>query len=180
MLFRLRKNQPKLYWAVSNAFKAVFDAHKEKVVTHIKQEIDGRKEERYVYQLKANLPTELAQKRPTIRSIIAVERHKTINNRCSIDTSYYISSMSPKHKMLGHHIRQYWRIENSQLYVLGVVFKGDESRIALEGAVESLALFRRFVINILRQCEFGAPNQRRKIKKASWSDDYQARIFFGF
>ena len=47
--------------------------HIEKKSSHIKQEIHGRKEERYVYQLKANLPTELAQKWPTIRSIIAVE-----------------------------------------------------------------------------------------------------------
>ena len=179
VVVQVKKNQPKLYGAVSNAFQAVFDAHKEKVVTHIKQEIHGRKEERYVYQLKANLPTELAQKWPTIRSIIAVERHRTIKNKCSIDTSYYISSMSPRHKMLGHYIRQHWRIENSQHYVLDVVFKEDESRIALEGAVENLALFRRFVMNILRQCECGAPSQRSKIKKASWSDDYRARIFFG-
>ncbi|MDN4015237.1 ISAs1 family transposase, partial [Chryseobacterium gambrini] len=85
VVVQVKKNQPKLYGAVSNAFQAVFDAHKEKVVTHIKQEIHGRKEERYVYQLKANLPTELAQKWPTIRSIIAVERHRTIKNKCSID-----------------------------------------------------------------------------------------------
>lgn len=179
VVVQVKKNQPKLFDAVSNSFQAVFDANKEKVVTHIKQEIHGRKEERYVYQLKANLPTELAQKWPTIRSIIAVERHRTVKNKCSIDTSYYISSMSPKHKMLGHYIRQHWRIENSQHYVLDVVFKEDDSRIALEGAVENIALFRRFVMNILRQCECGAPSQRSKIKKASWSDDYRARIFFG-
>ncbi|WP_353763551.1 ISAs1 family transposase, partial [Shigella sp. FJ200714] len=39
VVVQVKKNQPKLYGAVSNAFQAVFDAHKEKVVTHIKQEI---------------------------------------------------------------------------------------------------------------------------------------------
>lgn len=99
VVVQVKKNKPKLY-------AAVFDAHKEKVVTHIKLEIHSRKEERYVYQLKAHLPTELIKKWPTIRSIIAVERHRAVKNKRSIDTSYYISSMSPKHKMLGHYICQ--------------------------------------------------------------------------
>lgn len=81
--------------------------------------------------------------------------------------------------MLGHYIRQHWRIENSQHYVLDVVLKEDDSRIALEGAVEYIALFRGFVMNILRQCECGAASQRSKIKKVGWSDDYRAKIFFG-
>ncbi|QHQ53552.1 hypothetical protein GWI30_22085 (plasmid) [Aeromonas media] len=33
---------------------------------------------------------------------------------------------------LGHYIRQHWRIENSQHYILDVVFNEDASRIAME------------------------------------------------
>ncbi|KYN84669.1 hypothetical protein ATY35_17935 [Vibrio cidicii] len=88
------------------------------MVTEIKQEHHGRKEERYVFQLKAKLPDELAEKWSTTRSIIAVERHRVIDGKGIIDTTYYISSMSPKHKLLGHYIRQRWLIENSQHYVL--------------------------------------------------------------
>ena len=101
------------------------------------------------------------------------------NGKGSVDTSYYISSMSPNHKLLGHYIRQHWRIENSQHYVLDVVFKEDNSRITLDGAVENIALFRRFVMNMLKQCDCGAPSQKVKLKKAGWNDDYRARIFFG-
>ena len=97
----------------------------------------------------------------------------------SEDTSYYISSMSPNHKLLGHYIRQHWRIENSQHYVLDIVFKEDNSRITLDGAVENIALFRRFVMNMLKQCDCGAPSQKVKLKKAGWNDNYRARIFFG-
>lgn len=132
-----------------------------------------------MFQLKANLPPELAIKWPTIRSIIAVERHRTIKGKGTVDTSYYVSSLSPKHKLLGHYIRQHWRIENSQHYVLDVVFKEDSSRICLDGAVENIALFRRFVMNMLKQCECGAPSQRQKLKKAGWCDDYRAKVFFG-
>lgn len=179
VVVQVKKNQPKLRDAVVEQFQSVFDAGKEKIITEIKQERHGRKEERYVFQLKAKLPNELKEKWPTIRSIIAVERHRVIQGKGTVDTSYYVSSMSPNHKMLGHYIRQHWRIENSQHYVLDVVFKEDNSRICLDGAVENLALFRRFVLNMLRQCECGASSQRQKLKKAGWCDNYRAKLFFG-
>ena len=34
IVVQVKKNQPKLYRAISNAFQAVFDAHREKVITH--------------------------------------------------------------------------------------------------------------------------------------------------
>ncbi|MEQ1969711.1 ISAs1 family transposase, partial [Xenorhabdus nematophila] len=63
--------------------------------------------------------------------------------------------------------------------ILDVVFKEDDSRIVLEGAIENLALFRRLVLNMVRQCDCGAPSQRNKLKKASGCDDYRAKVFFG-
>ncbi|MQL50593.1 ISAs1 family transposase [Photorhabdus khanii] len=179
VVVQVKKNQPKLWEAIQSQFQAVFDAGKEKIVTEIKQTVHGRKEERDVFQLKAAFPPEIAKKWPTIRSIIAVERHRTRNGKGTVDTSHYVNSFSPRHKLLGHSIRQHWRIENSQHYILDVVFKEDDSRIVLDGAIENLALFRRFVLNMLKQCDCGAPSQRNKLKKAGWSDDYRARVFFG-
>ncbi|MGU5533232.1 transposase, partial [Aeromonas caviae] len=80
---------------------------------------------------------------------------------------------------LGHYIRQHWRIENSQHYILDVVFNEDASRIAMEDAVENMALFRRFVLNIVKQSNCGARSQRNKLKRAGWNDDYRAQLFFG-
>lgn len=50
----------------------------------------------------------------------------------------------------------------------------------MDDAVEHMALFRRFVLNILKQSECGAPSQRNKLKKAGWNDDYRAQLFFGW
>ncbi|KOY63498.1 transposase [Photorhabdus heterorhabditis] len=179
VVVQVKKNQPHLWEAVQSQFQAVFDAGKEKIITEVKQEAHGRREERYVFQLKPQFTPELIEKWPTIRSIIAVERHRTQNGKGTVDTSYYVSSLSPRHKSLGYYIRQHWRIENSQHYILDVVFKEDDSRIVLDGAVENLALFRRIVLNLVKQCDCGAPSQRNKLKKASWCDDYRARVFFG-
>ncbi|CDH04901.1 hypothetical protein XBO1_1530005 [Xenorhabdus bovienii str. oregonense] len=41
-----------------------------------------------------------------------------------------------------------------------------------------MALFRRIVLNMVKQCDCGAPSQRNKLKKAGWSDDYRAQVFF--
>ncbi|PHM77116.1 hypothetical protein Xcab_02290 [Xenorhabdus cabanillasii JM26] len=179
VVVQVKKNQPKLWAAVQLQFQAVFDAGKEQIVTEVKQEAHGRREEGYVFQLKPQFSPEMAEKWPTIRSIIAVERHRSENGKDTVDTSYYISSLSPRHKSLGHYIRQHWRIENSQHYILDVVFKEDDSRIVLDGAIENLALFRRIVLNMVKQCNCGAPSQRNKLKKAGWSDDYRAQVFFG-
>lgn len=178
VVVQVKNNQPKLRKFVQEKFQAVFDARKEKIVTEVKQKAHGRKEERYVFQLKADLPTELAEKWPTIRSIIAVERHRSEKGKGTVDTSYYVSSLSPRHKLIGHYIRQHWRIESTQHYILDVVFKEDASRIVMEDAVENMALFRRFVLNMLKRHNCGAPSQRNKLKKASWNDNYRAEVFF--
>ncbi|KZN53205.1 ISAs1 family transposase, partial [Pseudoalteromonas luteoviolacea] len=112
VVVQVKKNQPNLWNAVNTQFQAVFDAGKEKVVTEVTQQAHGRKEQRRVYQLKPKFNETLKARWPSIRSIIAVERHRTIKEKTSIDTSFYISSMSPRHKSLGHYIRQHWRIEN--------------------------------------------------------------------
>ncbi len=166
MVVSVKKNQPNLWDAVQSQFQAVLDAGKEQVITEIRQEAHGRREERYVFQLKPKFTPEMAERWPTIRSIIAVERHRPQNGKGTVDTSYYVSSLSPRDKSLGYYIRQHWRIENSQHSILDVVFKEDDSRIVLEGAIENLALFRRLVLNMVRQCDCGAPSQRNKLKKS--------------
>ncbi len=57
----------------------------------------------------------------------------------------------------------------------GAVFK----EITLDGAVDKIALLRRFEVNMLKQCNCGAPSLRIKLKKAEWNDNYRARAFFG-
>ena len=87
VVVQVKKNQPKLYQAVQSQFQTLFDAQKEKITVEHKKSGHGRQEERYVFQLKAKLPPELAEKWPTIRSIIAVERHRSAygkGRRCSL------------------------------------------------------------------------------------------------
>lgn len=94
-----------------------------------------------------------------------IECHRSANGKRTVDTSYHVSSLSPRHKLIGHYIRQHWQIENSQHYILDVAFNEDASRIAMEDAVENMALFRRFVLNIVKQSNCWTSSQRDKMKK---------------
>ncbi|WP_045969358.1 hypothetical protein [Xenorhabdus doucetiae] len=49
--------------------------------------------------------------------------------------------------------------------LLDVFFKEDDSRIVLDRTIENLALLWRFVLNMLKQCDCGAPSQRNKLRK---------------
>ncbi|CDG89181.1 Gene, complete cds (fragment) [Xenorhabdus bovienii str. feltiae Florida] len=55
VVVQVKKNQPLLWKAVQSQFQAVFDVGKEQAITEIKQKAHGRREERYVFQLKPNL-----------------------------------------------------------------------------------------------------------------------------
>ncbi|PMP37813.1 hypothetical protein BCS86_04045 [Vibrio splendidus] len=68
VVIQVKNNQPKLRATIVEQFQAVFDAGKEKIVNEIKEKHHGRMEERYVFQLKAKLPEELAKKWPTVRT----------------------------------------------------------------------------------------------------------------
>ncbi|CDH24233.1 hypothetical protein XBKB1_2550001 [Xenorhabdus bovienii str. kraussei Becker Underwood] len=57
-----------------------------------------------------------------------------------------------------------------------MVFKENDSRIVLESVIENMALFRRFVLNLLKQCDCGALSQRNKLKKANWNDEVMYSI----
>ncbi|MBP4031038.1 ISAs1 family transposase, partial [Aeromonas sp. PrichA-15] len=61
-------------------------------------------------------------------------------------------------------------------YILDVVFNEDASRIAMEDAVENMALFRRFVLNIVKQSNCGARSQRNKGKCEQVSHEQKMKI----
>ncbi len=62
VVVQVKKNQPNLWDVVQSQFQAVFDAGKEQVITEIRQEAHGRREERYVFQLKPKFTPQTADR----------------------------------------------------------------------------------------------------------------------
>lgn len=111
-----------------------------------------------------------------MRSIIAVERHR-VNNGSVLHLILHKLCVSESQIVRSLYSSALAYIKQAALRVR-CYFKEDNSQITLGGAVENIALFRRFIMNKLKQCVCGAPNQKVKLKKAGWNDDYRHRVFF--
>ena len=103
-------------------------------------------------------------------SVVQREGKETVNVR------YFISSLKPNAKLLAKAVRGHWGIENSQHWVLDVVFQEDQCRARFDNATENLALLRRLAMNLMAKEETKHASLRVKGRTAGWNDDLMAQI----
>ncbi|MCD0458137.1 ISAs1 family transposase [Roseiconus lacunae] len=120
-----------------------------------------------------------------IRTIGMVYRHREQRSRTGKvvehdETSFFISSLPAKVKTLSTYLRDHWKIENSQHYVLDVTFSEDASRIRKGSALEISGGFRRMALNILRQDTTLKESIRGKRLMAGWDGTILDKIYAGF
>jgi predicted transposase YbfD/YdcC len=94
----------------------------------------------------------------------------------TVEVRYYISSLRPNAKLLAKAIRGHWTIENSQHWVLDVVFQEDQCRARLDNAAENLALRRRLAMSLMAKEGTKHASLRVKGRTAGWDDDLMAQI----
>ncbi len=175
----LKENQGRLYQDVIE----YFDDQQQRRYCYCSKErtIDaahGRIEERVIYCADADeaglLQTDKWEK---LRSIIKVQTTVQRDQKASMDTRYYISSLEhTQAALLLHCIRSHWGIENSLHWVLDVVFREDHSRIRSGRADENMAFLRKAVISAVKNemSSKGSLKARRKI--IGWDNDYLMKI----
>nr|NMN92935.1 hypothetical protein [Brenneria salicis ATCC 15712 = DSM 30166] len=86
----------------------------------------GRTERRITFQIPAKLSQELSEKWPSVKTLVAVERHRKDKKSNSLDTAFYLSSHDIEPEYISAVVRQHWNIENSLHWVLDVVYKEDD------------------------------------------------------
>lgn len=178
-VIQVKTNQPSLHNAISESFEPYWENNCSALAQHVQSEKGhGRIERRTVFQMPAKLSKTLTQRWPSARSFIAIERERKINNKTSIDTSFYISSLAVDPKRAFNSIRQHWHIENRQHWVLDVTFGEDASLIGDREASERFALFRRVALNLVAQNPIKL-SKKMKLKKASWNDEFRSELLFG-
>jgi predicted transposase YbfD/YdcC len=69
----------------------------------------------------------------------------------SLETSYYITSLTSDAVQIARAVRGHWGIENSLHWVLDIAFREDESRIRKDHAPANFATIRHMALNLLRK-----------------------------
>lgn len=109
-------------------------------------------------------------------SVGMVEAQRRIHGKSTLETRYYISSLSSDAKRFGEAVRSHWGVENSLHWVLDVAFEEDDCRIRKENAPQNFAILRHIALNLLKQEKTAKGGIKAKRLKAGWSNAYLTKV----
>ena len=181
-ILTVKGNQRRLAEAIGERFVACgeLDYKVEGLRRHVTLEKSHGRDERREYYCMAIDDDGIFADWPGAKTIGMIYRQREGNNAAHDETIFFISSLPPKVKRLSQFIRDHWKIENSEHYVLDVTFAEDASRIRRGTAPEISAAIRRMALNILQRDTTVKDNIRGKRMRAGWDDAVLDRIYAGF
>lgn len=178
-LFSLKGNQGNLHDDVHLFFE---DAKKDhfKDIKHdfleCTEKGHGRIETRKYYQTDQIDWLEDRKQWRGIHSIGMVESTRTIGDKTTIETRYFISSLPCNADKFASAVRGHWSTENSQHWCLDVGMGEDCSRIRIGNASENFGVLRRVALNLLKKEKSSKRGIRAKSRIAGWSRDYLIKV----
>jgi len=171
----VKGNQEKLHMQIARHFNNFFDMQHNKLVdfSMTEEKNRGRLETRKCL-VTSNIDWQKGKESWVgLKSIIAIESKRVVNDVVSVEKRYYISSLEPTSEDINRIIRSHWAVENSLHWILDVVFREDDSRIRTGYAAENMALIKHLALN---QLQTAKPSFRKDMsikrlrKKAGWDN----------
>ena len=98
--------------------------------------------------------------------------------QASVQRRYYLCSIREPAR-IAQAIREHWRIENQQHWVLDVQFGEDAHRARKDHSAANLAVIRRAALNLLRDNDDSNVSMRRRKMRAGSNHEYRCQILFG-
>jgi predicted transposase YbfD/YdcC len=176
----VKKNQPSLYKQVEQLFKQAIKTRGESLKTSnlITKEINRGREETRNYLMISDIGMSIDpfQKWQNLTSIGMVESIRVVDEKVSVETRYFISSLGNNIQKLAEAIRGHWSIENSLHWVLDVTFDEDNSRIKKDNAPANFAVLRHMAVNIIGQTKSRKLSVRKKRFLASLDEEYSREL----
>lgn len=180
-LVSVKGNQPELFHTIKDFFTDL--APEMKIPLMVKNDVEkghGRVETRkYTVSGEVEWMPCLPQW-PGLKSIIMVERGRWIKGKETLETQYYISSLTPDLDKLSRAIRGHWSIENSQHWVLDVTFGEDDTKIRDKNAQKNMALMRKIALNKLSDKKAMLMGQNVSLKQmrkiCAWNPSYLLKL----
>ena len=114
-----------------------------------------------------------------LRSVLRVDSERTVGDRTTRETRFFLSSLPPDAAHLARVVRSHWAIENSLHWVLDVAMHQDHTRIRTGQAPENLAILHHIALNLLKQDRTEKLGIKNKRLAAGWDHDYLLRLIMG-
>jgi predicted transposase YbfD/YdcC len=167
----LKKNQPKLYEAVTSYMKE----NAQELPYLIKDDFDrshGRLVRRRYFACSVS-HLGLDKKWHHLKTALAVETISGKNHSATTSNwRYYITSHSLKNPNLPQYIRNHWSIENKLHWALDVQMREDDSLKTERKSAKAFGTLRRIALNIVRlKDQTPKRSVRRKMLCAAWNED---------
>ncbi len=179
-LLALKKNNKNFFLEVENFFKnfredegLIHDFSEEKVQAH------GRIEHRkcHIFTALQYIPDTALW--PKLNCLVCIESQRTILEKTTNETRYYLSSLKGDAKQILQATKQHWSIENNLHWRLDVAFNEDRCRTTFKNCPENLAISRKIALAILDTdtSRLGGKNKRLK---AAWNENYLVKLINSF
>jgi predicted transposase YbfD/YdcC len=139
----------------------------------------GRIEQRRCWAVEGETPwVGIDKSWKGVRTMVMIERTRTIKGNSSTETTYYITSHKADAERIAQIARSHWSIENSLHWVLDVTLNEDMNRVRKDNAPENLAVLRRIAVSMVNQVK-GKRSVRRCLKMAGWETSFLERVLVG-
>lgn len=105
-----------------------------------------------------------------------IESEREVGGHMTVETRYFVSSLSSDAKRFAEAARGHWAVENSLHWCLDIAFREDDSRVRSGHAQENLAILRRLALNLIKQDSQRKIGVKASRKRAGWDLDYTKRL----
>ena len=114
-----------------------------------------------------------------LKGIGMVESTVTKGESQTVETRYFITSLTGSAEEFGNAVRSHWGVE-AMHWILDVVFKEDKNAVRKDFAPQNLAVLRRIALNILKKDTSIKKSLKIKRFKAALNLDYLTHMVFDF
>jgi predicted transposase YbfD/YdcC len=113
---------------------------------------------------------------PGAQCIVKILTRSGHSEHLTVETRYFISSLTGDARLMLQTIRAHWQIENGLHWVLDIAFREDDSRVRRDHAPHNLALLRHMALNRLKRDTSLQIGVKARRKRAGWDDTYLLKV----